>query len=293
MTFLKTVGSITDPAELNNVVGFKPTRGLVATDSVIPISKRQDVIGTLTVTVKDAAHLLTIMAGRSEKDDRTWNIPLEPFYDFTRFCSKDANLKNITIGIPRNTFGDDVPAPILTSFESALDTLRSAKARIVDNANFKGAEEFKRLNAKVKGVVRSSEYNRDMNAYVATLESNPNNIKSVGDIIAFTKSDPREEYPKRDIGKFLWTQEKGIDVNSAKYKEMVNQELYFGGEGGILGAMQEHQLDILAVPSTSGIAIDLAAKMGFPVITVPLGFWPAGTSVQEKDGLVKRAPGIP
>lgn len=43
-----------DPAELNNVVGFKLTRGLVATDSAIPISKQQDVISTLTRTVEDA-----------------------------------------------------------------------------------------------------------------------------------------------------------------------------------------------------------------------------------------------
>lgn len=71
------MGSIVDPAEIANVVGFKPTRGLIARDGAIPISRRQDVIGTLTRTVKDAAYMLSNMAGRSELDERTWHIPFE------------------------------------------------------------------------------------------------------------------------------------------------------------------------------------------------------------------------
>jgi amidase len=74
---------------------------------------------------------------------------------------------------------------------------------------------------------------------------------------------------------------------------MVDQELYFGGEGGILWAMDKYNVDVLATPSTLGIANDLAAKMGFPVITVPLGFYPEGTPVQKEHGLIKRAPGVP
>jgi len=74
---------------------------------------------------------------------------------------------------------------------------------------------------------------------------------------------------------------------------MVEQELYFGGKGGILGAMDEHKVDLFIVPSTLGIANDLAAKMGFPVVAIPLGFWPEDTPVEKKGGLVKAAPGIP
>ncbi|KAK4643233.1 hypothetical protein QC761_0065700 [Podospora bellae-mahoneyi] len=73
----ETFGSILEPAELNNVIGLKPSRGLIANDGTIPISARQDVMGTLTRTVSDAAHLLTTMAGRSENDEVTWNIPLQ------------------------------------------------------------------------------------------------------------------------------------------------------------------------------------------------------------------------
>jgi amidase len=128
------------------------------------------------------------------------------------------------------------------------------------------------------------------------LETNPNEIHSAEDIINFTKAFPAEDYPERDIGKFLWTQAEGTDVDSDKQKSMVEQELYFGGEGGILGAMQKYKLDVLVVSSTLVIANDLAAKMGFPLIAVPWGFWPEGTPIEvesRKGGLVKVAPGIP
>ncbi|KAH6649416.1 glutamyl-tRNA amidotransferase subunit A [Chaetomium tenue] len=291
----ETFGSILEPAELNNVVGLKPSRGLVANDGAIPISSRQDVIGTLTRTVKDAAYLLTTMAGRSEKDKGTWNIPFENIPDFTTHC-KGTDLSGITIGVPRNAFTADPMSPIMLSFESALKTLGSAGATVVDSADFPEADGFKKLNQQVRGIVRSSEFKRDVVHYLGTLETNPNNLHTAEDIIEFTKSFPAEEYPDRDIGKFLWTQAEGIDVNSDKYKEMVKQEQFYGGEGGILGAMEKHGLDLLVVPSSLGIANDLAAKMGFPVLGVPLGFYPKGTPIElddSKPNLVRVAPGIP
>ena len=75
---------------------------------------------------------------------------------------------------------------------------------------------------------------------------------------------------------------------------MFKQEQYYGGEGGILGAMEKYKLDVLVTPSTLGVANDLAAKMGFPVIMVPLGYYPDGTPVEhDSEGMVTVAPGMP
>ena len=235
------------------------------------------------------------MAGRSDRDERTWNIPFDPIPDFTKFC-RGTDLSGIRIGVPRNTWEDDSPVPIKDSFESALKTLSSAGANVVDNANFPKADAFKKLNNQVKGIVRSSEFKRDIVRYLQRLETNPNNIHSAEDIIEFTKTFPGEGYPERDIGKFLWTQAEGVNIDSEKYREMVKQEQFFGGEGGILGAMEKYNLDVLVVPADQDIGNDLAAKMGFPVISVPLGFWPVDTPVQldkKHPNLVKVAPGMP
>lgn len=184
----------------------------------------------------------------------------------------------------------------MVSFEAALSLQQSAGAKVVDNANFSEAEGFKHLNQEVKGIVRSSEFKRDIAHYLQTLATNPNGLQSVEDIIKFTKATPSEQYPERDIGKFLWTQAEGIDVHSEKYSHMVEQERFFGGPGGIVEAMEKHGLDLLVTPSSLGIANDLAAKMGFPVIGVPLGFYPEGTPVKVDSGkpnLIKLTHGTP
>jgi amidase len=281
------------PAERNNVIGFKPTRGFIGTEATIPISNRQDVIGTLTRTVMDAAYLLNQMVGRSERDERTWNIPVDPIPDFTQFC-QGVDLSGLRLGIPRNAFADNMPAAIMDAFSMASRTFTSAGAAVIDDANFTAADEFRKLNQQVKGIVRSSEFKRDIVKYLDCLTANPNEIKSVEDIINFTKSNDAELYPEKDIGKFLWTQAEGVEVDSDKYKHMLEQEAYFGGEGGILGALEKYKLDALILPSTNGIAGDLAAKMGFPILVVPLGFWPAGTEIQKgESGLTEVAPGMP
>ncbi|KAK0617015.1 amidase signature domain-containing protein [Immersiella caudata] len=234
----------------------EPTdHGLIANDGAIPISGRQDVLDTLTRT--------------------TWNIPFE-IPDFTIYC-KGTDLTDITIGVPRNAFSAESSSPVMVSFGSALNTLSQAGAK------------------QVRGIVRSSEFKRDIFRYLQTLETNPNNIHTAEDIIEFSRRFLSEEFPDRDIGKFLWTQDEGIDVDSDKYREMVAQEQFYGGSGGILGAMGAHNLDLLVVPSSMGIANDLAAKMGFPVLGAPLGFNPEDAPIELNENaphLARVAPGI-
>lgn len=151
--------------------------------------------------MSDAAHLLTTMAGRSENDERTWNIPFA-VPDFTTYC-KDTDLSGITIGVPRSTFTADSTSPIMIYFESALETLHRAGAKVADNADFPDVKEFMKLNQQVRGIVRASEFKRDIVRYLQALEANPNHIHSAEDIIGFTKSFAGEDHPDRDIGKFL------------------------------------------------------------------------------------------
>lgn len=276
------------------MVGFKPSRGLIGTDGIVPISKGQDVIGTHTRTVKDAAYMLNYMAGRSDADNQTWHIP-EPLPDFTASC-QTTDLSGLTIGIPRSCFNKDPTSPLMISFASAMKLLTSAGGKVIDDANFPAVEEFIKLSSEDRGFVRTADFKRDIAGYLATLETNPNNLHSLEDIIAFTKSSPSECYPERDIGNFLLARAEKFDVTSDEYKRHVEQEQYFGGEGGILGAMQLHKVDVFVIPSTIGAATDLASKMGFPLISIPLGFHPEGTPVQKEDkkeGLISNAPGFP
>ena len=76
----ETNGSITCPASINGIVGFKPSVGLVSRTHVVPISSTQDTAGPMTQTVFDAALLLGAIAGEDPADAyRTVNAELEAY----------------------------------------------------------------------------------------------------------------------------------------------------------------------------------------------------------------------
>jgi aspartyl-tRNA(Asn)/glutamyl-tRNA(Gln) amidotransferase subunit A len=58
-----TRGSIRIPAACCGVVGLKPTRGLVPSEGVLPLSPSLDHVGPLAMTVADCALMLEVMAG--------------------------------------------------------------------------------------------------------------------------------------------------------------------------------------------------------------------------------------
>jgi amidase len=96
--------SIRSPASANNLVGIRPSRGLVSRAGVIPNSLTQDEVGPIARTVTDAALLLDVMAGYDPADPITafGKAHIPPSY--TQLLSVDA-LKGARIGVMTNLFG--------------------------------------------------------------------------------------------------------------------------------------------------------------------------------------------
>src|SRR6202166_4995911 len=67
----ETDGSVVCPSSANGLVGLKPTVGLVSRSGIIPISHSQDTSGPMARTVRDAAILLSAMAGADPEDSAT------------------------------------------------------------------------------------------------------------------------------------------------------------------------------------------------------------------------------
>jgi Asp-tRNA(Asn)/Glu-tRNA(Gln) amidotransferase A subunit family amidase len=96
--------SIRSPASANNLVGIRPTRGLVSRSGVIPNSLTQDEVGPIARTVTDAALLLDVMAGYDPADPITafgkGRIPKS----YAQLLDRGA-LKGARIGVMTNLFG--------------------------------------------------------------------------------------------------------------------------------------------------------------------------------------------
>ena len=67
----ETDGSVTCPAAVNGIVGLKPTVGLVSRTHIVPISHSQDTAGPMAASVREAAELLTVIAGSDPADPAT------------------------------------------------------------------------------------------------------------------------------------------------------------------------------------------------------------------------------
>ena len=98
-----TGGSIRQPASLCGNVGLKVTYGRVPRYGCIPYASSFDTIGPFTKTVEDASLVLQAMAGHSEKDATTPDIPVPNYAEFLK-----EDLTGLTLGLPTEYFGQGV-----------------------------------------------------------------------------------------------------------------------------------------------------------------------------------------
>ena len=243
-------------------------------------------------TVKDAAHMLTAMAGRSPLDKRTEGIPFEIIPNYAAAC-RSTELKGMRIGIPRNSFIDVAP-PVLAAMEDAIETLAKAGATMVDNANYASMEEWEQWDKKDYWSICEADSKQAIELCCQNLVTNPNNIRTIDDIIEFTKKCPEEEYPSRDIER--WTNVKrAAALPAEELCRRREKSLRCGTEDGILGALRKWNLDVLIAPSVYTASTTFAARAGLPVIAVPLGFHPADAPVvyDQRGDLIMTGPNIP
>ena len=274
----ETDGSILSPALLSNLAGIKPTVGLTSRFLVIPISEHQDTIGPMARTVKDAAHLLSAIAGPDPKDNYTSAFPYPKVPDYARACSVSA-LNGRRLGVPRNAVGTDKSDPLVAAFESALDVLREAGADIINDVQFPGMDLLNKDFPNAETVVLYADFITNLAQYFSHLVSNPNNITSLKDVLEFTHNSPKEDFPERDTA--IWEQAlaQGFGNTSPEVWGNETNIIYLAGHLGLTGALRNHTLD--AIISPTDFIINTAALLGTPVVTVPLGRTPDNTPLQK------------
>lgn len=295
----ETDGSLWTTANVNNIVAIKPTVGLTSRYMVIPVLERQDSVGPMARTVKDAAYLLAAIAGRDAKDTRERFTPEFPFEDgklpnYAAACKKDG-LRGKKIGVLR-------PPPEMSAqstkeneliygeFSAALETLASAGAVIVPDIYVPGEALVNK--GRAYSISMNADLREDLGRYyLELLQTNPANVKSLEDVVRFTHTHPKEEYPARDT--LLWEDAlKSVDSPDEISRSRCDL-LDYGGHCGVISALQSSNLDAIAVPTA--MMPRTPAIIGSPFISVPLGKLPHGTSVKPDDfgALNATAPNAP
>jgi aspartyl-tRNA(Asn)/glutamyl-tRNA(Gln) amidotransferase subunit A len=122
-----TGGSVRQPAALCGVVGLKPTYGRVSRYGLVAFGSSLDQIGTFTLSARDAATVLSVIAGRDEHDATTADVPVP---DYAAECTGD--VRGARIGVPRALFGEGLGAEVRAAVERAIEVYRDLGAEIVD-----------------------------------------------------------------------------------------------------------------------------------------------------------------
>lgn len=272
----ETDGSIVCPASINGIVGFKPTVGLVSRSLIIPISASQDTAGPMTHTVRDAALMLTVMAGSDPADPATAEADKRKT-DYAARLSTDA-LKGMRLGVMRDRVGGN--ARIGERFNAALEKMKAAGAEIVEIADTrKGLEGL----GEAEFEVLMTEFKAGLNAYL-TNAAPAVKTRTLEQLIAFNKATPAE---LRWFGQDLFdlAQSKG-GLDDPKYLEARAKAKRLAGAEGIDRLLKDNKVDLLIAPTTgvawktdlvngdqySGpSASQLPAVAGYPHLTVPMG----------------------
>ncbi len=120
-----TGGSIRQPAAFCGVVGVLPTYGRVSRYGLIAFASSLDRVGPLAKTVKDAATLLEVIAGRDVLDATSSDRPVG---DYTAALATPVD--GLRIGVPEEYFGEGLDPEIRAAVEAVLGRLKAAGCTI-------------------------------------------------------------------------------------------------------------------------------------------------------------------
>jgi amidase len=270
----ETDGSIVSPAQINGIVGLKPTLGLLSRHGIIPIAASQDTAGPMARCVRDVAMLLQVLAGADPADAATTAAPAIP--DYSASLSTDG-LKGMRIGVVRSQFGGN-PA-VTERVEAALKVMRAQGAVILDPVTLPAPDSY----GDAESEVLLHEFKVGMAEYLAEFAPD-SGFRTLADLAEWNR-----QHATQELGFFGQDQfEKAIateGLHAAKYLEARAKCVQLARTEGIEQTLAENQLDALLAPTGDptwtndfvngdhfGASFSTpAAVAGLPHLTVPCG----------------------
>jgi amidase len=263
----ETDGSITGPSAVENIVGLKPTLGLVSQDGIIPIASEQDTAGPMARSVTDVAILLGVLQS-------PWGevIGHQLPSDYTEFLDPNA-LDGARIGrdvrfFDYSYYGSGIPGDELTvAFaENALSVMESLGATIVDTDT---GDVFAYNGDELIALLY--EFRAQIADYLATLTHT--NMRTLADLIAFNDAHCTQEMPYYGQEVFLLAEMFPGYPNDPAYIA-ARTHARTAARNGIDNALAADDLDAIVAPHLTNSTGPAVA--GYPNLSLPVGIRDSG-----------------
>ena len=241
----QTGGSITAPSNAQNLTGLKPTMGRASLYGIIPLTYTRDHPGPLARDARDAAIMLTAMAGPDEADPRTLGLP--PLPDLIQAAAPDYHAHALRLRWPTRI-------GVTPGFTSGTSATAVARRAFLDTmANIPGAT--------IVDVTLPEGWNQ-------LTGGNFNNVRLP------ERSEPFMPFLRRDLRLF------GVSLTSWLQGAMLGANEFVTGQRAKL-LLIERVLDDLfgqcdVVVQTDPVPFDI---IGLPELALPIGFSAAGVPI--------------
>src|SRR5437870_2442028 len=262
----ETDGSITGPSAVENIVGLKPTLGLVSQDGIIPIAHQQDTAGPMARSVTDVAILLGVV---QSPFGEVLGHPLPS--DYTQFLDPNA-LDGAVIGrdvrfFDYSYYGSGIPGDELTvAFAAhALSVMESLGATVVDvdtgDVIAYSGDEFTAL---------LYEFRAQIADYLATLTHTK--MHTLADLIAFNDAHCVQEMPYYDQDVFLLSEQFPGYPNDPAYIAARTHARTAARSG--IDSVINSGVDVIVAPHLTNSTGPAVA--GYPNLSIPVGIRDSG-----------------
>ena len=265
--------SIRSPASATNLVGLRPTRGLISRDGIMPFSATQDEIGPITRTVEDAARMLDVMAGYDPADPITAFSAGHVAPSYVAALDKDG-LKNARIGLLTDFMGrDPIHAPVNAVVEEAVAKMTAMGATVVRVS----IPDLETLAGNLS--LMALEFQPTFNRYLAGLGAHAP-VKTLDEFMARGEFHPSlrnllESYQRIPDG-----------FDRPEYQQQLRRRAEL--RQAVMTAIAANRLDAILYPHQRRLVVPigedqaerngvLSNSTGFPALSFPGGFSPATT----------------
>ena len=269
-----TGNSIRGPSSHCALVGFRTTLGLISRSAIVPLYLRNDVVGPMCRTVKDAVKIMEVMVGYDPEDPVTNNSAGKIPENYQQFLQKDG-LKGARIAVLRELSDNDIDPEIKILFEKAISDLKKLGSTIIDPLVI---PDFSTLRQNQW----CADFRKDVEVFLSTYVKR-DTMKTLEDII---RVGSKSESAKRRLAHFEKnngrSQQPEIDCT-----DPYTDPLRIAFRNAIEKRMDDLKLDAIIFPSWNhkpgkiGEANDgykgdnsqiISPHTGQPGFTVPMGF---------------------
>ncbi|MGE5243313.1 MAG: amidase family protein [Betaproteobacteria bacterium] len=276
----ETSGSILSPSNQTMLVGIKPTVGLISRHGVMPITADQDTAGPMARDVTSAAIMLNVMAGPDPLDTpAVMGPPACPAADYT--ASLDPHgLEGARIGIPDEYYNSS-NAATKAAIDAAVLDLEAAGATVEHTSvpSFAELSAFPPCAAREQthgndaacSIVLKYGDKRDFNAFLASLGPGAP-VHTLTELREFNLAHVADNAIKYGQARLDISDDVDLTRDFDRYMTDRVRDLDLAGTNGIDAALAAGSFDALLFAGAR--SADLAARPGYPSVTVPYTFVP-------------------